>query len=98
MRGGWSGRGGRDVIPRKRSSVDAKLDENDDIKDTASSPMKTNSKDGAEEDIYSESVRRKLDLVDLVMETKGGANIADPKGNSLKVPPPPLPYVDTGKN
>jgi hypothetical protein len=94
MRGGWSGRGWRDAIPRKRSSGDAKLDEKDDIDDTASSPMKTSTADGTKDDVESISARRKLSLVDTVMEAPEGDETSDPKENLLLAPPPPPPYVD----
>jgi hypothetical protein len=94
MRGGWTGRGGKDVVLRKRSSGDANLDEKDDTKDTASSPMKANARGESEEDERANSARKKLGMNDTIMGSKEGEIFSDPNGNQLEVPPPPLPYTD----
>ncbi|KAM0874240.1 hypothetical protein ACQ4PT_037549 [Festuca glaucescens] len=93
QRGGWSGRGGKETIPRKRSSGDAKLDDKDDTKDTVSSLMKITDTGNLKED-DTILARRKLDLAGTVMETKEGYNTTEPNGSSEEVPPPPPLYTD----
>jgi hypothetical protein len=57
-RGGGRGRGGRGgnpfVTTRKRSSGDADLDKNEDLRDTALSPMKTNAGETGDENCSTE--------------------------------------------
>jgi hypothetical protein len=67
MRGGRSGRGeGHSLGPRKRSSGDASLDDEGDLKSTADSPMKTDQIEIEEEDDNDSNTntRRKLSLGD----------------------------------
>jgi hypothetical protein len=69
------------------------LDDRDDNKDTASSPMKiTDAGDLKEDDVNL--TRRKLNLADIVMETTEGYNTTDPIGSPEEVPPPPPLYTD----
>ncbi|KAM0912519.1 hypothetical protein ACQ4PT_012754 [Festuca glaucescens] len=62
-RGGWAGKGDEHMLgARKRSSDDASLDDEGDLKSTADSPMKTDPVVGKEEDDPESNARRKLDL------------------------------------
>jgi hypothetical protein len=93
-RGSWPGRGASQFKPRKRSSHEASLDDDGDLKDDAVSPIKPapNVETGSVEE--DANVRKTLDFSgeNLVMSTTGTAPMetADP----TTVPPPPPPYID----
>jgi hypothetical protein len=89
---GRHGTGGSDAFSRKRSSAEAALDGHDDMKDTACSPMKTNSEDDEEKAESSVGARRMLVLKD---GEEGTENTPNPLEEDLEeTPPPPPPYTD----
>ncbi|KAM0867345.1 hypothetical protein ACQ4PT_042047 [Festuca glaucescens] len=93
-RGGWAGRGMYNgAFARKRTSEDASLDDDDGVKDTASSPGKPLPTDGPIEDETDSNARKKLDMdgVETVEENeKMDTGVGD---GVAPVPPPPPAYV-----
>ncbi|KAM0859074.1 hypothetical protein ACQ4PT_047437 [Festuca glaucescens] len=90
-RGGRTGRGSVSGL-RKRSSEDALLDENTDLKDTASSPLK---------DVPMEQdgdgnlgARKSLVFDGEHTENESESSNTEAAEKSEEVPPPPLPYSD----
>jgi hypothetical protein len=87
-RGGWSGGGERrPSLGRKRSSEEAGMEEENDLKDTASSPIKPGQRtEDMEED--SEETRRRLQFEGVLVGVSSG-----PDGNApeSEPPAPPLP-------
>jgi sporulation protein YlmC with PRC-barrel domain len=91
IRGGWSGRGGgKAQVPRKRSSGDTALDDEEEMKDIAESPLKKVSEIAMEEENTQNNVRKKLDLG----APKNSENAASPTATDrVTVPPPPPEYI-----
>jgi sporulation protein YlmC with PRC-barrel domain len=93
-RGGWAGRGDEHMLSaRKRSSDDASLDDEGDLKSTADSPMKTDPVIGEEEDDPESNARRKLDLGASGIE--GNEAVGKTDGGAPSIPPLPPQYVKT---
>jgi hypothetical protein len=97
---GRSGRGGNPfVTPRKRSSGDANLDKNDDLRDTTLSPMKTNAEETRDENGSTEERDGDLNAMkNLGFENMNEDIVNDPKVNEEvdtdpSVPPLPPAYV-----
>jgi hypothetical protein len=92
-RGGWSGREIANSAAKKRSSQDAALDDEEEVKDTAESPLKPGP---MEEDIHDDDeskARRKLQLGN---ETSGNTGSSTPgvDGGLEPTPPPPPGYTN----
>ncbi|KAM0860045.1 hypothetical protein ACQ4PT_046797 [Festuca glaucescens] len=97
-RGGWSGRTmNNGVLARKRTSEDASLDEEDDqIKDTASSPLKPFSSEvlsKIEVDETNNGARKQLDMTRVDVEEENEQMDLGVGEGLGTVPPPPLAYV-----
>ncbi|KAK1598116.1 hypothetical protein QYE76_018743 [Lolium multiflorum] len=90
-RGRGSGRGGQ-TAPRKRSSQDASLDDEDALKDSASSPVKPVPMETVDNGVPGAC--RTLALVDDNSEKEPAENDLNTSGSSGVVPPPPPPYTD----
>ncbi|KAM0859216.1 hypothetical protein ACQ4PT_047334 [Festuca glaucescens] len=92
-RGGWSGRGSTNTIAKKKLSQDASLDEEEEVKDTAESPLKNaHMEEHSHEDDESKA-RRKLELGDTIV---GSTGIIIPVAEAGKEPvhPPPPGYTN----
>jgi hypothetical protein len=90
-RGRGPSRGGQ-TAPRKRSSQDASLDDGDDLKDSASSPVKPIPMETV--DNGEPGARRTLALVDDISEKEPSETGLITSGSSEVVPPPPPSYTD----
>jgi hypothetical protein len=91
-RGGRSGRGAPSSQPHKRSSAEAELDDNeDDLADSASSPLK-NARAGKGEEVREPPSAKKN--LDFVSEDPGkiSGRVSDSK--SMDIPPPPPAYTN----
>jgi hypothetical protein len=91
-RGRWPGRGTPQGIPRKRSSQEAALDDEGDLKDDAVSPIKTvpNGESGGEDT----DVRRNLDFSSDNVGSLPATTIPMETVVPAAVPPPPPLYID----
>jgi sporulation protein YlmC with PRC-barrel domain len=96
-RGGFSGGGGlRANVPRKRSSGDAGLDKDDDLQNTAESPLKNGLPIVPFEKESEKGARKKLELQPGDPENNGGAIaslMSSDTDGTMEVPPPPPPYI-----
>nr|XP_051217683.1 uncharacterized protein LOC127335131 [Lolium perenne] len=91
-RGGWSGRELANTAAKKRSSQDASLDDEEEIKDTAESPLKPGP---MEEDIHDDEskARRKLQIGDAT-SGDSGSNAPGVSEGLEPIPPPPPGYTN----
>lgn len=92
-RGSWPGRGAPQFTARKRNSLEADLDNADDLKDDATSPMKTAPSDV--QNLVEEVTDAKRNL-DFNSESTDAAMAQAPieSVNPVDIPPPPPPYMD----
>ncbi|KAM0879749.1 hypothetical protein ACQ4PT_034030 [Festuca glaucescens] len=92
--GGWSGRGSTNLMAKKRSSQDASLDDEDEVKDTAASPLKPAPMDEDPDDDECAKARRKLDLDDTSSVQDGNGIPGTKTGKEEITPPPPPGYTN----
>jgi hypothetical protein len=95
IRGGFAGRGeAHSAGPKKRSSGDADLDTTDDLRDSATSPLKPGAHNGQviEESEDEPSARKKLQM-NLIEGSSENSMEDDPRVGDT--PPLPPPYVKT---
>ncbi|KAM0830845.1 hypothetical protein ACQ4PT_065944 [Festuca glaucescens] len=90
-RGRGSGRG-FPTAPRKRSSQEASLDDEDDLNDSASSPVKTVPMETVDDGVSG--ARKALNLDDKNSEKGPAENTPAIPENSGAAPPPPPSYTD----
>ena len=89
---------GRNNGAKKRSSEDAGLeeevdgDDDDDLKDTAESPLKNNGDDAGTVRPQT-TVSRKLNMDEQASESIRGGSLDASMQGVIVVPPPPPPYV-----
>jgi hypothetical protein len=92
-RGGRAGRGAPSSHPRKRSSAEAELDDNeDDLADSASSPLKNAQAGKGEEVREPPSAKKNLDFVSEVPGNSSEGRVSG--SNNMDIPPPPPAYTD----
>ncbi|KAM0890503.1 hypothetical protein ACQ4PT_027009 [Festuca glaucescens] len=88
--GGWTGKGEQhNVGPRKRTSGDADLEKDEDLQDTAESPLKTNPNTGQVVEDNDTNTRRQLAFGNA--DSGGVGDVIPPQENTGELSDPPLP-------
>jgi hypothetical protein len=94
VRGGSASRGGLNPKPKKRSSQEALLDDEEEIGDSGESPLKSGPMEGVEDDKEYFGARKKLDLgpsENVNVEKSDSTTEID---KELGTPPPPPGYTN----